>query len=34
VKRELGWTPKYGAIDKIVESAWAWHVRNPHGYQD
>jgi UDP-glucose 4-epimerase len=34
VKRELGWAPKFGAIDKIVESAWAWHVRNPHGYQD
>jgi UDP-glucose 4-epimerase len=34
VKRELGWTPKYQSIDKIVESAWAWHVRNPHGYQD
>ncbi len=34
VKRELGWAPKYGAIDKIVESAWAWHVRNPQGYQD
>jgi len=34
VKRELGWMPKYGSIDKIVESAWAWHVRNPHGYQD
>lgn len=34
VKRELGWAPKYEAIDKIVESAWAWHVRNPQGYQD
>ena len=34
VKRELGWKPKFEAIDKIVESAWAWHVRNPHGYQD
>ncbi len=34
IKRELGWTPKYQAIDKIVESAWAWHVRNPLGYQD
>jgi UDP-glucose 4-epimerase len=34
VKRELGWAPKYEAIDKIVESAWAWHVRNPLGYQD
>jgi UDP-glucose 4-epimerase len=34
VKRELGWQPKYEAIDKIVESAWQWHVRNPQGYQD
>ncbi|MGB8167154.1 MAG: UDP-glucose 4-epimerase GalE [Chthoniobacteraceae bacterium] len=33
-KSELGWKPKYEAIDKIVESAWAWHVRNPQGYQD
>ena len=34
VKRELGWTPKYQAIEKIVESAWAWHQRHPLGYQD
>jgi len=34
IKRELGWVPKYRSIDKIVESAWAWHVRNPFGYQD
>jgi len=34
IQRELGWTPKYQSIEKIVESAWAWHVRNPHGYGD
>lgn len=34
IHRELGWTPKYQSIDNIIESAWAWHVRNPLGYQD
>ncbi|HZJ15419.1 MAG TPA: UDP-glucose 4-epimerase GalE [Chthoniobacteraceae bacterium] len=34
IKRELGWSPKYQSIEKIVESAWAWHVRHPRGYGD
>jgi len=34
IKKELGWEPKFQSIDKIVESAWAWHVKNPLGYQD
>ena len=34
IKRELGWTPEFQSIDRIVESAWAWHVRNPGGYGD
>ncbi|MEA3213751.1 MAG: UDP-glucose 4-epimerase [Chthoniobacter sp.] len=34
VRRELGWAPQYQAIDRIVESAWAWHVRHPGGYGD
>ena len=34
IKRELGWTPKFQSIDRIVESAWAWHMRNPGGYGD
>ena len=34
IKRELGWKPKFQSIDKIVESAWAWHVANPGGYGD
>ncbi len=32
VQRELGWTPKFQAIEKIIESAWAWHRRYPGGY--
>jgi UDP-glucose 4-epimerase len=23
--RELGWTPKYLELDRIIESAWKWH---------
>lgn len=34
VKTELGWSPKYQAIDKIIESAWAWHSKHPTGYGD
>jgi len=34
IQRELGWKPKYQAIDRIIESAWAWHQRNPGGYGD
>ncbi len=34
IQRELGWKPKFQVIDKIVESAWAWHLANPAGYGD
>lgn len=34
IQRELGWKPKFQAIDTIIESAWAWHVKHPHGYGD
>jgi UDP-glucose 4-epimerase len=30
---ELGWTPKFGAIEGIIESAWQWHLAHPLGYQ-
>ncbi len=30
----LGWTPQYGSLKDIVESAWAWHVAHPNGYDD
>lgn len=34
IKAELGWAPKFENIRAIVESAWAWHVKNPTGYGD
>jgi UDP-glucose 4-epimerase len=34
IKSELGWNPQYQSIEKIIESAWAWHLKRPHGYGD
>lgn len=34
IQSELGWKPKFENILPIVESAWAWHVKNPEGYGD
>ena len=34
IQRELGWKPQFQSIDKIVESAWAWHQVHPLGYGD
>jgi len=34
IKSELGWKPKFENITPIVESAWAWHLKNPGGYGD
>jgi UDP-glucose 4-epimerase len=34
IQSELGWKPKYENILPIVESAWAWHLKNPAGYGD
>lgn len=31
---ELGWRPKHNKIHSILESAWAWHNKYPHGYGD
>ncbi|MFC0906215.1 UDP-glucose 4-epimerase GalE [Clostridium sp. MT-14] len=30
---ELGWNPKYNSIEKIIETAWNWHKKHPHGYE-
>jgi UDP-glucose 4-epimerase len=27
IKRDLGWKPKYPALDDIIASAWAWHQK-------
>jgi len=32
IKSELGWSPKFQDMRKIVESAWQWLQAHPHGY--
>jgi UDP-glucose 4-epimerase len=34
IQNELGWKPEFQSIDRIVESAWAWHQKFPRGYED
>ena len=29
----LGWKPKFPELEKIIESAWNWHQKNPNGYE-
>ena len=33
IQRELAGQPKFQSIDRIIESAWKWHLRHPHGYE-
>ncbi len=32
IQRVLGWKPKYSDIRTSIAHAWAWHRRNPYGY--
>ena len=32
-KEILGWTPEYDDIEKIIHSAWRWHMNNPDGFE-
>jgi UDP-glucose 4-epimerase len=32
IRAELGWQPQYPELDSIIESAWRWKQRHPHGY--
>jgi UDP-glucose 4-epimerase len=32
--RELGWSPRFADLRRIVETAWRWHDSNPKGYGD
>ena len=34
IEKELGWRPKFQSLDTIIESAWKWHQKFPHGYED
>jgi len=30
----LGWKPQFPELEKIIESAWKWHLSHPDGYND
>ncbi len=34
IRREIGWEPKYPELESIIETAWQWHLKHPHGYED
>jgi UDP-glucose 4-epimerase len=34
IKRDLGWRPQFESLEAIIESAWKWHQKFPHGYGD
>jgi UDP-glucose-4-epimerase GalE len=31
---QLGWQPRHGTLDRILQTAWQWHERHPHGFLD
>ena len=34
LRQETGWTPRFGALDDIVRTAWDWHSNHPKGFDD
>src|SRR2546421_239577 len=34
LKRMLGWEAAHSSLEEIIESAWAWQLKHPHGYAD
>ena len=34
IRRELGWRPKFPALESIVATAWEWHRKHPMGYDE
>jgi UDP-glucose 4-epimerase len=33
IMRDLGWNPRHSELDRILESAWRWHLAHPNGYE-
>lgn len=33
IMRDLGWNPRHSELDRIIESAWRWHLAHPSGYE-
>jgi UDP-glucose 4-epimerase len=34
LREETGWAPRFGTLDDIVRTAWAWHSAHPRGFDD
>ncbi len=34
LRAETGWAPRFGELEDIVRTAWAWHAAHPRGYDD
>jgi UDP-glucose 4-epimerase len=34
LRRDTGWSPRFAALDDIVQTAWNWHANHPNGYGD
>ena len=34
IRDDLGWSPKYPDLEDIIASAWEWHQKHPHGYEN
>jgi UDP-glucose 4-epimerase len=34
IRQELKWQPRFPGLVEIVQSAWDWHRKHPHGYGD
>ncbi|WP_405097044.1 UDP-glucose 4-epimerase GalE [Oceanobacillus sp. FSL H7-0719] len=33
-KNILGWKPARTSIERIIQDAWNWHIKNPNGYEE
>jgi UDP-glucose 4-epimerase len=34
IRHELGWAPRFGALEDIIGTAWRWHSAHPGGFGD
>jgi UDP-glucose-4-epimerase GalE len=32
-QKQLGWSPRFSDLEAIIDSAWRWHRRHPHGFK-
>ncbi|MBC9206164.1 UDP-glucose 4-epimerase GalE [Roseomonas aerophila] len=32
LRRDTGWSPRYGSLEQVVRTAWTWRQKHPHGF--